>query len=460
MQVQVKQTLHARQALTATGWMENASIEIGRNGTITALKTNTPNENAHCVDILLPGVANVHSHSFQRAMAGLAESRSNKGDDDFWSWRALMYKFLDRLTPDIIQAIAAQVQLESLEAGFTSIGEFHYIHHQPSGAPYAQIAELTSRLVEAAQETGIGYTHLPVLYMRGGFDNSPLSDSQRRFGCNIDQFTELFEEAKKIIECSLPDYRLGIAPHSLRAVDKESLALATTLSFDSAIHIHIAEQTAEVDAARAVLGARPVEWLIDNASVNENWCLIHATHMNKSEASAIATNGASVGLCPVTEANLGDGIFDAPEFVEVGGRICVGSDSNIRISLTEELRMLEYSQRLNTRRRNLLTGETGSCGRFLLEETARVGARAIGRDAGEIREGALADMIALNVRNTALDGLNGDQLLDSWIFSGDDRYIDDVWSAGRHVVRGGTHIHRDKITPRFLSVMKNLRSSL
>ncbi|MEX6633730.1 formimidoylglutamate deiminase [Hyphococcus lacteus] len=456
----MKQTIHARQALTATGWMKNASIEIGKDGTIATLKANTPNEHAHSVDILLPGVANVHNHSFQRAMAGLAECRSKKDNDDFWSWRALMYKFLDRLTPDDIHTIAAQVQLESLEAGFTSIGEFHYIHHQPKGAPYVQIAELSSRLVEAAQETGIGYTHLPVLYMRGGFDNSPLSDSQRRFRCDINQFTELFGKARKIIEHSPPDFRLGVAPHSLRAVDKESLALATTLSPDSPIHIHIAEQTAEVDAAKAVLGARPVEWLINNAPVNENWCLIHATHMNNSEASAVAANGASVGLCPVTEANLGDGIFNAPEFVDAGGRMCVGSDSNIRISLTEELRMLEYSQRLNTRRRNILTGEIGSCGRFLLGETARVGAIAIGRDAGEMREGALADMVALNVRDTALDGLNGDQLLDSWIFAGDDRYIDDVWSAGRHVVKGGTHIHRDKITPRFLSVMKNLRSSL
>ncbi|WP_411817803.1 formimidoylglutamate deiminase [Hyphococcus sp. DH-69] len=456
----MKQTIHAKQVLTSDGWVENLSVSIDPDGTISALRHGSPEASDEIVDVLLPGMANVHSHSFQRAMAGLTEHRSARNKDDFWSWRELMYRFLAHLSPDDIQSIAAQVQLESLEAGFTSIGEFHYLHHQIDGKPYADISEISARLFDAANQTGIGFTHLPVLYMRGGFDDRPLTEEQGRFRCSIDQFSSLFEKSKSALTDLPQDFTLGVAPHSLRAVNKEALSSAIALCTDGPVHIHIAEQTAEVEDAKEALGARPVEWLANNVVLDDKWCLVHATHMNADEIKSITTSNASVGLCPITEANLGDGIFSAPEFIRAGGNFCVGSDSNIRISLTEELRLLEYSQRLHNRRRNVLAGVNGSCGRFLYQHAAQTGARAIGRNAGEIATGFFADLISLKTGGTELEGLVGNQILDSWIFAHDDRFVDNVWSAGRHVVRNGRHKDRDTIRNNFLSVIQNLRKSL
>ncbi len=450
-----RQIIFAETMLTATGWRDNAHLVIDNAGRIESIGVGAP-EGAIRVGALLPAMANLHSHSFQRAMAGLTEKRGGDPQDDFWSWRALMYRFLDRLGPDEIEAIAVQVQMEMLEAGYAAIGEFHYIHHAPGGAAYDDPAELSLRVIAAASQTGIGLTHLPVLYMRGGLDGRALQGGQLRFGCDTDQFGLIFDGVKTALERSPADFRLGIAPHSLRAVDETGLCFAHRLAGDAPIHIHIAEQTGEVEEVEAALGAWPARWLLDHMPVDERWCLVHATHMTSDETRDLAMSGAVAGLCPMTEANLGDGLFNAPMFFEAGGRAGIGSDSNVLISLADELRLLEYSQRLARRRRNMLADDHRSTGRFLYETAARGGAQALARDAGRVEPGAVADLAALDLRATTLAGLSGDTILDAWIFAGDDRLVTDVWSAGRHVVRDGRHVGRDMIETRFNAVMATL----
>lgn len=453
-------TIAAKHLLTPHGWRTDVTLEIGEDGRIASISEHR-NSAAISVGALLPAPGNVHSHAFQRAMAGLAEARGAGNDtDDFWSWRSLMYRFVERLTPDDIEAIAAQVQMETLEAGYASIGEFHYLHNQPDGAPYGNISELSERMFAAATQTGIGYTHLPVLYMRGGMDGHAPEDGQKRFSCTIEQFAQLFERLSALSTSLADDARLGVAPHSIRAVDAEGLSFASSLQKNAPVHIHIAEQTGEVEEAISVLGARPVAWLLDNANVNARWSLVHATHMDKKETEGVARAGAVAALCPVTEANLGDGVFDGPPFLSAGGRIAVGTDSNVRVSLSEELRMLEYSQRLHRRQRVLLADEAKSCGRFMFDHIAAGGAQSLGRDAGRIQPGALADLVAIDSDDPVLADLSGDMLLDAWIFAGDDRLVTDVWSAGRHIVRGGRHTERDRIASRFNAVMSRLRSDL
>ncbi|MAW80454.1 MAG: formimidoylglutamate deiminase [Parvularcula sp.] len=453
-----RQTIFAAEALTPHGWTKDVLVEIGNDGRIASVTAGAAPDGDR-VGVLLPAPGNAHSHSFQRAMAGLTEYRS-AAHDDFWSWRALMYHFVERLTPDDIEAIAAQVQMEMLEAGYAAIGEFHYLHHQPDGTPYDNPGELGARQFAAAAETGIGYTHLPVLYMRGGMDGRALQDGQRRFGNTLSQFEQLFDAAQASLEQLPADTRLGVAPHSLRAVDEDALSFAANLKRTAPVHIHAAEQTGEVDEALAFLGARPVEWLIDKMKIGADWRLIHATQMTEAETKALAASGAGVVVCPITEANLGDGIFPAREYLSAGGVLAVGSDSNIRISLSEELRALEHSQRLRDRQRAVLATKDKSCGRLLLETAARGGASALGRDAGRIETGALADLLALDSAAPALAGLSGDRLLDAWIFAGDDTLVSDVWAAGRHVVIEGSHIKRDAIAARFNAVMARLRSDL
>ncbi len=454
-----EQILSARNVLTASGWRQNAHVIIDTEGRICAVDEGEP-RGARRFDILLPAAANVHSHSFQRAMAGLTERREHRGKDNFWSWRQLMYRFLERLDPDDIEAIAAHVQMEMLEAGYASVGEFHYLHHQLDGKSYDDPAELSYRVLNAAKTSGIGLTHLPVLYMRAGLDGGTLTGGQLRFGCTLDRFSRLYDTLIAAFRDTPNDFRLGIAPHSLRAVDRDGLQLATELAVSEPIHIHIAEQTAEVEAVRHSLGATPVAWLLDQAPVDARWCLVHATHTDESELRKLAASQAVAGLCPITEANLGDGIFNAVKFTEHGGRLAVGSDSNVRIALAEELRLLEYSQRLHHRARVQLTSDSLSCGRFIYDQASRGGAQALARDAGRIEVGALADLVALDGGHTALRNRHGDEVLDAWVFAADDRLVRDVWSAGRHVVQEGRHIKRDAISRAFNTVMDNLTLAL
>ena len=445
--------LWADQALTADGWQRGVRVEIASDGRIDTVVPDAVDQ-GYRVGILLPAPVNLHSHAFQRAMAGLAERRGPDPRDSFWTWRRLMYRFLDRLGPEEIESIAAFVQMQMLEAGFAAVAEFHYVHHQPGGAPYDCLAELSHRIVAAASETGVGLTLLPVLYQHGGCGGKPLQYGQLRFGNPPDRFARLCEEAGAAVHALAGDARAGVAVHSLRAVDPQGLAFAAALAPQAPLHIHAAEQSAEVEEVEACLGARPVEWLLANVGVDERWCLVHATHMTSHETAALAGSGAVAGLCPITEASLGDGIFDGARYQMQGGTFGVGSDSNIRISLAEELRMLEYSQRLRDRARAVLARPGRSTGRTLFDAATRGGARAAMRDAGVLVPGRLADLVALDGEAADLAEKQGDALLDSFIFAGGDRMVTDLWSAGRHMVKDGRHVRHDEITRRYIHTLR------
>ena len=453
------QNIWAKRALTQQGWQSDVSISVDEAGVIHAVDVGvTPHGDR--VGILLPAPANIHSHAFQRAMAGMTERRGKNPADNFWAWRKLMYKFLNQLTPDDIEAIAAYVQMEMLEAGYGASVEFHYLHNQADGSPYDNPAELSDRIATAAQISGIGLTLLPVLYEQGGCDGRALGQGQIRFKNDIETYSKLLEAAEAGLSSLPNDCRIGVAPHSLRAVSRESLSAVIALSADNPIHIHLAEQVGEVEEVVAAYGQRPAEWLFNNHNIDQRWCLIHATQLLEHETLEMARSGAVAGLCPITEANLGDGIFDGMRYLANGGRFGIGSDSNIRISLSEELRALEYSQRLKYLGRAVLATETRSAGRVLYEGAAAGGAFASGRQAGALEVGKLADMMALDSSHIDLLSKSDDMILDSYIFAGDDRMVTDVWSAGRHMVREGRHKHRDLILSRYHAVISSLTERL
>jgi len=447
--------IFAKHALLAAGWAENIRIEVS-DGAISRIETAAqPQAGDVHVDTILPALSNLHSHTFQRAMAGMTEYRA-AGRDSFWTWRELMYAFVNRLTPEQMQAIAALVFMEMQEAGYAAVAEFHYVHHQPGGAPYGDLAELSKRIFAAAEATQIGLTHLPVLYTYGGAGATPLGAGQQRFGNDVERFNRLVEACRAGLGDLPADARVGIAPHSLRSTNPADLAAVLAARSEGPVHIHIAEQPKEVQDIEAWLGARPVEWLLANAPVDRDWCLIHATHMTEAETIAMARSGAVAGLCPVTEANLGDGPFNGPTYLRAGGAFGVGSDSNVLISLTEELRTLEYSQRLRDLARNVMVEDEGSVGQVLYLGAAKGGAQALGRASGEIRLGALADLVAIDSTSPALCALTRAQLLDGLVFAAKDNVVTDLWSAGRHAVRGGRHIARERIVAEYQRAVKAL----
>jgi formimidoylglutamate deiminase len=451
--------LFAQRAFCQNVWLQNVRINL-KDGQIQSV---TPNAVAQAgdyqVDTLLPALANLHSHSFQRAMAGMTEYRA-QGRESFWTWRSLMYRFLDRLTPEHVQAFAAQTFMEMQSAGYASVGEFHYVHHQTGGQHYANSAELSLRVIEAAKETGIGLTHLPVLYTYGGADGRPLDGGQLRFSNTVDEFSDIVARSNTALTTTYSDTCVGIAPHSLRATSPRDLTETVARHPDCPIHIHIAEQVKEVEEIQATLGARPVEWLLDNAQVDATWCLIHATHMTADETTDMAKSGAVAGLCPITEANLGDGAFNGSDYLAAKGTFGIGSDSNVNISLTEELRTLEYSQRLKHQERNVLVDGAGSTGHALYTGAAKGGAQAIGRNSGEIQVGALADLVAIDSQDPTLCALSDDQLLDGLVFAAKDTVVTDVWSAGRHQVQNRHHIHADAITGTYKVAIRDLLTDL
>jgi formimidoylglutamate deiminase len=450
--------IFAKTALLENGWAENVRLVLTQ-GAIKAITMGAePAAGDIRVDTLLPALANLHSHSFQRAIAGMTEFRA-QGRDSFWTWRDLMYRFVNRITPEQLEAIAAMVFVEMQEAGYASVGEFHYVHHQKGGAPYADVAELSNRIFAAASATGIGLTHLPVLYTYGAAGQLPLAEGQLRFGNDVDQFLALAEAARRGLSHLPADAHVGIAPHSLRATSPADLARLFAAHKSGPIHIHAAEQPKEVKDVEAWLGARPVEWLLNNAQVNQNWCLIHATHMTEEETRLLAKSGAVAGLCPITEANLGDGPFNGPLYLAGGGAFGIGSDSNVNISLTEELRMLEYSQRLRDLARNVLVKDEGSVGKTLYLGAAHGGARALGRNSGSIAVGRLADLVAIDRAAPALCALEQHQILDGLVFAAKDSVVTDVWAAGRHNVQNGRHKARDKIVSDYRRSMKALLAS-
>ena len=452
--------IHAKTALLPTGWAQDVRVTLAQ-GRIAAVEIGVPGvcSAGLGVDCLLPAMANLHSHMFQRAMAGMTEARG-AGQDSFWTWRTLMYRFLDRLTPEDVQAIAAMVMLEMAEAGYASVAEFHYLHHGVGGVEYADLAEMSAQIAQAAAQTGLGLTHLPVLYERGGCDGRALTTGQLRFGNDPDRFVRLWQSAARALAHLPADTALGVAPHSLRAATPAGLRMAEALAPQAPIHIHVAEQMAEVAEVQAATGLRPVQWLLENHQMSDRWCLIHATQMELAETEAMAKTGAIAGLCPITEANLGDGIFDGPRFRAAGGQFGVGSDSNVRISLSEELRLLEYSQRLGLRGRALLADVGRSTGRVLYEEACQGGAKAAGRASGAIAVGLWGDLMALDCSGPDLGASIGDMLLDTFIFAGDDRMVAEVWSAGRHIVHQGRHAARAPIIARYRATIARLREAL
>jgi formiminoglutamate deiminase len=367
-----------------------------------------------------------------------------------------MYRFVDRIGPDELHAIAALAYVEMLEGGFTRVGEFHYLHHAMEGLPFADRAEMSGAIAAAAGDTGIGLTLLPVFYAHSGFGGTPLTAGQRRFGNDIDSFVLLLDAARNAA-ASLPDAVVGIAPHSLRAVTPDELAALVPLAANGPIHIHIAEQMREVADCLAWKGARPVEWLLDHAPVDARWCLVHATHMTDAEAALLGASGAVAGLCPITEANLGDGIFPAAPFLAAGGRYGAGSDSNVLIDASEELRLLEYGQRLTMRGRNILSNAgQPSTGENLYRQSLAGGGIALGVGEAGIRIGASADFVSLALDHPAFYGRTADRLLDGWIFAAGRAGVDCVWRRGIRLVSGGKHVARGPILQRYRATLERV----
>jgi formimidoylglutamate deiminase len=449
-------SLWFESALLPRGWASRVQV-TARNGRIERIRTDVdPVATDERLKVGVPGMPNLHSHAFQRGIAGLTERRGPEGDS-FWTWRELMYQFVERIDPDQLEAVAALAYAEMLESGFTQVGEFHYLHHDRGGAAFAEPAELAGRIAGAAAYTGIGLTLLPTLYAHGGFGGAEPQKRQQRFINSRDQFARILEGSRRMVQ-ALPGGVVGVAPHSLRAVTPEELAWLIELARGSVIHIHIAEQTREVDDCVAWSGRRPVQWLMEHMAVDERWCLVHATHITEEEIRSITASKAVVGLCPITEANLGDGIFPAPAFLAGGGRIGLGSDSNVRIDSAEELRILEYSQRLAHRGRNVLASAAGrSTGRTMFDASLAGGAQVLDSPRGLI-EGAWLDVVSLDTRQPELAQRREDDILDSWVFSGGRHLVDCVWRAGEKVVSNGRHRHREEIVARYRQALQKLLS--
>ncbi|HCP82351.1 MAG TPA: formimidoylglutamate deiminase [Octadecabacter sp.] len=452
-------TIWAKSALLPTGWATDVRIDVGEDGRIARVQSGAV-KSGTTADLLLPAPVNVHSHAFQRAMAGLTERRGPNLNDSFWTWRQLMFRFLDRLSPDHIEAITAFVQMEMLEAGYATNAEFHYLHHQSNGAPYDNIGEMSERVAAATSQSGIGLCLLPVHYEFGGCDARELTAGQIRFANSLDRFQTLHGAAAAALSSLPKDTTHGAAPHSLRAVGVDALRSYGTLFPTGPLHMHLAEQIPEVDEVLANWGARPVDWALDNMGLDKRWCLIHCTQMTPQETVRLAGTGAVAGLCPITESSLGDGIFDAVRWVDAGGTTAIGSDSNIRISLSEELRTLDYSQRLRDGTRAALASPEMSSGRRMFEETLRGGAQATTRNTGQIEAGKWADLLALDTDNEHMWGRSGDTALDAWIFAADDRLVTDVWSAGRHMVVNGEHVARVDIIAAYKRTIEALKDAL
>lgn len=448
--------LHFAHALLPDGWADDVRIAVDEQGWIGGVERGAAKAGCETHGgIAVPGMPNLHSHAFQRGMAGLAERRGS-GEDNFWGWRQVMYRFLARLDPDDVAAIAAQAYVEMVESGFTSVAEFHYLHHAPDGQPYADPAEMAVAIARAAGESGIGLTHLPVFYRFCGFGGGAPEPGQRRFVSEPNEFARIVAASRQALR-DLPDAVVGIAPHSIRAVTRETLADVVAGAGTAPIHIHIAEQRREVDECLAWSGRRSVDWLLDEVPVDGRWCLVHATHVSPGEVARIAASGAVAGLCPITEANLGDGIYPLPPFLAQGGRFGIGSDSNVRIDAAEELRLLEYGQRLRDETRNVTEAAQGrSTGRSLYDRALAGGTLATGRAVGALAPGRRCDIVLLDPDHPAQVGRGGDHWLDGWIFAGDGRLVRSVWIGGRAVVTEGRHVARERVGRRFAATMRRL----
>lgn len=453
-------SIFAEQALLEDGWSEDVLIEIDDNGVITAARAHQVRRGAQeAGGPVIPGMSNVHSHAFQRAMAGLAEHMGS-AEDSFWTWREVMYSFLRRLDPDQVHAIAAQLYCELLRNGYTAVGEFHYLHHAPDGKHYGRRAEMALSLLRAAEDTGIAITLLPSLYAYANFGEVPLGAAQQRFATTPDLLLAIMADLRAA-SAGNPNVRLGAAPHSLRAVSPAMLKdlIAGLAAFDptAPIHIHVAAQVKEVNDCLTWSEKRPAQWLLDNMPVDARWCLVHCTNLSTPESEKLAASGAVVALCPTTGANLGDGTFPFARYREKHGRFGIGGDSHVSQTPVEELRWLEYSQRLALRRRNIAASEDRpSVGTYLWREAASGGAQALGRPAGVIAPGMRADLVVLDSAHVNLVGRRGGALLDSLVFCGNECLVRHVMVGGRWVVRDSHHPAEDAIAERYRKVRKAL----
>ncbi|MDT8926282.1 MULTISPECIES: formimidoylglutamate deiminase [Pseudomonas] len=447
----------AERALLPNGWANDVRLEVAVDGHLTDVQANASAEGAERLHgPLLPGMPNLHSHAFQRAMAGLAEVAGNP-NDSFWTWRELMYRMVGKISPEQLHVIARQLYIEMLKAGYTSVAEFHYVHHDQAGKAYADPTELSRRISAAATSSGIGLTLLPVLYSHSGFGGQAPNEGQRRFINTTEQYLALQAQLAPVLAAQ-PAQQLGLCFHSLRAVTPGQIdqVLAAT-NQQCPVHIHIAEQQKEVDDCLAWSGLRPLQWLYEHVSVDPRWCLVHATHAIADEVTAMARSGAVAGLCLTTEANLGDGIFPAVDYLAEGGRLGIGSDSHVSLSVVEELRWLEYGQRLRDQRRNRLHGERQPMvGRTLYDAALSGGAQALGQTIGTLERGKRADWLVLDGQDPYIATADGDAILNRWLFAGGDRQVRDVMVNGQWVVRQGRHAQEEESARAFAQVLRQL----
>lgn len=454
----MRRELFFDHALLPSGWARDVRISVV-DGSIVSVADAAPRAGADRIaGIAVPGVPNLHCHAFQRGMASRAERRG-PGTDSFWTWREVMYRFLQRLSPEDVEAIGAFAYMEMLEAGFTTVGEFHYLHHDVDGRPYADLAEMAAGIAAAAAQTRLGLTLLPSFYAHGGFGGAPPAPGQRRFINDPERFLDLVERSRAAVS-GLPAARVGIAPHSLRAVTPATLRAICRSTPEGPIHIHAAEQAKEVEDCVTALGRRPVEWLLANAELDSRWCVVHATHTTEAELTALAASHAVVGLCPSTEASLGDGIFDGATYLAAGGSFGIGTDSNIQIDAAAELRQLEYSQRLRRRARNIMTLREGdSTGRRLFAAALAAGAQALQRPIGALAAGLRADVVVLDPEHPDLAARSGDLWLDGWIFVAGRSAVKTVLVGGETVVEAGRHRMRTAIEARFKTAVAKLAAA-
>ncbi|MGF6225436.1 formimidoylglutamate deiminase [Pseudomonas frederiksbergensis] len=447
----------AERALLPSGWANNVRLEVSADGVLTHIQADSHADDAERLSgPLLPGMPNLHSHAFQRAMAGLAEVAGNP-NDSFWTWRDLMYRLVGKISPDQLGVIARQLYIEMLKAGYTSVAEFHYVHHDTSGQPYADPAELALRISQAASSAGIGLTLLPVLYSHSGFGGQAPNEGQRRFINSTENYLKLQSRLQPIL-AQQPAQALGLCFHSLRAVTPQQISEVLAASDKQCpVHIHIAEQQKEVDDCLGWSGRRPLQWLYENTDVDQRWCLVHATHANPEEVTLMAKSRAIAGLCLTTEANLGDGIFPAVDLLAQGGRMGIGSDSHVSLSVVEELRWLEYGQRLRDQRRNRLYGaDQPMVGRTLYDAALDGGVQALGQPIGALEVGKRADWLVLDGNDPYLATASGDGILNRWLFAGGDRQVRDVLVNGQWVVRDGRHAGEEESNRAFTQVLREL----
>jgi formimidoylglutamate deiminase len=447
----------AARALLPTGWASDVRLAVNAQGFITDAVANASAEGCQrLTGPVVPGMPNLHSHAFQRVMAGLAEVAGNP-QDSFWTWRDLMYRMVGRLTPEQVGIIARQLYIEMLKGGYTQVAEFHYLHHDSVGNPYADAGEMTARLSHAAEQAGIGLTLLPVLYSYSGFGAQPPQPGQRRFIQQTDGYLQQQQVISQQIK-GIATQNQGLCFHSLRAVSLDQMQQVLAASDDRLpVHIHISEQVKEVNDSLAWSGQRPIAWLFDRLEVNARWCLIHATHPDEAELRQLALSGAVAGLCPTTEANLGDGIFPAVDYLAHGGRWGIGSDSHVSLNLVEELRWLEYGQRLrDTRRNRLVTDDQPSVGDVIYRQALAGGAQACGVAIGKLEQGYRADWLVLDGECPYLGAAKDDELLNRWLFAGQASQIQDVWVAGEAKIIAGRHQQQAEAAADFLALLKLL----